>query len=155
MHGILLSCMGCCSSCFLNMLDKLQKWVCRALGPPHTASLESLARRRNVASLSLFHRYYFRRYSSELAKLIRFPQSCGRSICYSNRLHYFSVTVPRCYKDVYEYSFCSRTARFWNSLHAECFPLIYDVNGFKSRVNRHLLSLCSFEKAFLYTFYLA
>ena len=34
----------------------------------------------------------------------------------------------------------SRTPRFWHSLHAECFPLTYDLNSFKSRVNRHLFN---------------
>ena len=40
------------------------------------------------------------------------------------------------------------------SLPAECFPLTYDINGFKSRVNRHLFSLGSFYTVFLYDFHL-
>ena len=62
--------------------------------------LEPLAHRRNVASLSLFYRYYFGRCSSELAQLVPLPYSRGRSTRYSDRLHDFSVTIPRCYKDV-------------------------------------------------------
>ena len=58
-----------------------------------------------------------------------------RSTCYPDRLHDFSVTIPRCYKDVYVNSFFSCTARLYNYLPAECFPLTYDLNGFKSRVN--------------------
>ena len=54
---------------------------------------------------------------------------------YSDRLHDFSVTIPRCYKDVYVNSFFPRTARLWNSLPIECFPLTYDLSGFKSRIN--------------------
>ena len=27
--------------------------------------------------------------------------------------------------------------RLWNSLRAECFPVTYDLNGLKSRVNKH------------------
>ena len=42
----------------------------------------------------------------------------------------FFVTIPRCYKDVYVNSFFPRTARLWNSLPIECFPLTYDLNGF-------------------------
>ena len=30
-----------------------------------------------------------------------------------------------------------RTARLWNSLPLEWFPLTYDLSGFKSRINRH------------------
>ena len=81
----------------------------RITGPSLTASLEPLVHRRNVASLSLFYRYYFGRCSSELAQLAPLPFSQGRSTRYSVRLHDFSVTIPRCYKDVYVNSFFPRT----------------------------------------------
>ena len=45
-------------NCYLELLDKLQKGICRTVGP----SLES-----NLASLRLFCRYYYGRCSSELA----------------------------------------------------------------------------------------
>ena len=98
---------------------------------------------RNVASLSLFYRYYFGRCSSELAQLVPLPFSRGRSTRYSDRLHDFSVTIPRCYKDVYVNSFFPRKARLLNSLPIECFPLTYDLSGFMSRINRHLLTVGS------------
>ena len=76
------SCMEyCChvwagaSSCFLEFLDKLQKRICRTVGPSLAASLEPLVHRRNVASFSLFYRYYFGRCSSELAELVPLPYS--------------------------------------------------------------------------------
>ena len=50
-----------------------------------------------------------------------------------------SITIPRCYKDVYANSFFPHTAQLWNSLPVECFPLTYDQNGFKCRNNRHLM----------------
>ena len=78
------------------------------------------------------------------------PHSCGSSTRYFNLLHDFSVTFPRSYKDVYVNSFSPRTAGLWNSLLTECFPLTYDLNGFKSRFNRKLFSLGSFYTAFLY-----
>ena len=76
-------------SCYLELLDKLQKQICRAVGPSLAASLEPLAHCRNVASLSLFYRYYFVRCSSELAQLVPLPFSRGRSIRYSDRQHFF------------------------------------------------------------------
>ena len=88
-------------SCCLELLDKLQKQICRIVGPSHVASLEPLAHHQNVASLSLFYRYYFGRCSSELAQLFPLPYSQGRSTRYSDRLRDFSVTIRRCYKDVY------------------------------------------------------
>ena len=80
-------------SCYLELLDKLQKQTCRTVCPSLTASLEPLAHRQNVASLSLFYRYYFGRCSSELAQLVPLPYSQGRSTQCSVRLHDFSVTI--------------------------------------------------------------
>ena len=111
---------------------------------PLAASLEPLTHHQNVTSLSLLFRYYFGRCLSELAQLIPCPYSQGRSTRYSDRLHDFSVTIPRCYKDIYANSFFPHTARLWNSLPIECFPLTYDFSGFKSRINRYLLAVGSF-----------
>ena len=41
-------------SCYLELLDKLQKRICRTVGPSLAASLEPLAHHQNVASLSFF-----------------------------------------------------------------------------------------------------
>ena len=103
-------------SCYLELLDKLQKQICRIVGPSLAASLEPLTHRRNVASLSLFYRYCFGRCSSELAQLVPLPFSRRRSTHYSDRLHGFSVTIPRSYKDAYINSFFPRMAKLWNSL---------------------------------------
>ena len=48
---------GACS-CYLKLLDELQKWIYRTVGPSLDASLEPLAHHRNVASISLFYRCY-------------------------------------------------------------------------------------------------
>ena len=71
-------------SCYLELLNKFQKWICRTVGPSLAASLEHL---------SFFYMFYFG----------GFPlcYSSGRSTDYSYRLYDFSVTNPRCYKDVY------------------------------------------------------
>ena len=98
-------------SCYLELLDKLQKWICKTLGPSLAVSFEPLAHHWNT--------------------------------CYSDRLHDFSVAIPRCYKDVYVNSFFPCTARLWNSLPIEWFPLTYNLNGSKSRINRHLLTVSS------------
>ena len=57
-------------TCYLELLDTLQKQICRTVGPSLDASFELLAHCQNVASLSLFYRYYFGRCSSELAELV-------------------------------------------------------------------------------------
>ena len=76
-------------------------------------------------------------------------RSRGWYIRYSNRLHDFSITIPRCYKDVSVNCSFPRTTRLYNSLPAEYFPLSYDLNDFKSRVNRHLLLAGYFYNVFL------
>ena len=124
-----------------------KKLLSRTVDPSLAASLEPLAHRQNAASLSLPYRYYFGRYSSELAELVPLPYSRGRSTAgYSDRLDDFSVTIPRCYKDVYANSFFPRTARLleFSSLPTECFPLTYDLNDFKSKIIRHISSVGSF-----------
>ena len=131
-------------SCYLELLDKLQKWICWTVGISLAVSLEPLVHHRNLASLSLSYRYYFGRCSSELAQLVPLPYSRGRSTHYSDRLHDLFVTIPRCYKDVSVNSFFPHTASLWNSLPIECFPLTYDLSGFKSRINRYLLTVGSF-----------
>ena len=124
-------------SCYPELLDKLQKRICRTVGPSFATSIEALAYRRNEGSLSLryYHRYYFVRCSSELAELVPLPYYRERSTHYSNGLHDFSVTILRCYKNVYVNSFFSCTTRLWNSLPIEVFPT--------SRINRRLLTVGS------------
>ena len=131
-------------SCYLGLLDKLKKWICRTVGPLLAASLEPLAYHWNVVSVSLFYRYYFGKCSSELAEMAPCPYSQRRSTCFSDRLHHFSVTILRCCKDVYVNSFLPHTTKVWNSLPIECFPLTYDLSGFKSRINRHFSTVSSF-----------
>ena len=125
------------SGCYLELLDKLQKRICRTVCPSLAAFLEPLAHRPNVAS---FYRHYFGRCSSELAQLVPRPYSRGRSIWYSDRLHDFSVTIPRCYMDVYVKRFFPRTAKLWNSLPIECFLLPYNLKGLMYIINGNLLT---------------
>ena len=113
-------CIKCCCHiwagapcCYLELLDKLQKRICRTVCPSLAASLEPLAHCQNVASLSLFYRYYFGSCSSELAQLVPLPSSRMRSTCYSDRFHDFAATIPKRYKDVSVNGFFPRTARIF------------------------------------------
>ena len=131
-------------SYYLEFLDKLQKRICRTVGPSLDASLETLAHCRNLASLNLFCSYYFGKCLFETTELVPLPYSWWRSTHYSDRLHDISVTIPRYCKDVSVNSFFPHTARLSNSLPIECFPLTNDLCDFKSRINRHLLTVLSF-----------
>ena len=146
MYEILLSRLGRCPQLLLGIVRQATRTNtqdCRSF-TCLAASLQPLAHRRNVASLSLFYTYYFGRSSSKLGQLVPLPFCRGRSSRYSHRLHDFSVTIPRCHKDLYVNSFFPRAARLWNSVPIECFSLTYDLSDFKSRINRHLLTVGSF-----------
>ena len=110
------------ASCFLKLLNKLQNWICRTV-PLFAASPESLTHCWNGPSLTLFYKCYFGRCSSDLAHLVPLPYFWEHSNSYSDWFHDFSVTIPRWYKDTHVNSFFPCTARLWNSLPIECFPL--------------------------------
>ena len=74
----------------------LQEQESRTVGPKLAVFHEPLTYHQNIASLSLFYKYYFGRCLSELAKLFLLPYSHGRLTCYSDKLHDFSVTISRC-----------------------------------------------------------
>ena len=105
MYGILLSCLGWFPQLLLRIVRQATKRICRTVGHSLAAPVEPLAHRQNVAISRLSCRYYLGRFSSELAQLVPLPFFQGRSNCYPDRLHDFSVTIPRCYKDVYVNSF--------------------------------------------------
>ena len=60
---------GAPASC-LDLLDKIQKRVVNLVGPILSSSLQPLFHQRDVASLSLFYRYYHAKCSSELQGLV-------------------------------------------------------------------------------------
>ena len=75
-------------SCYLALLNKPQRQICRIVGPSLAASPEPLVHHRNVARLSLFYRYYFGRFLTQHAQLVLLPYFQGRSTRYSDGLGY-------------------------------------------------------------------
>ena len=125
-------------SCYFEIMDKLQKQIWRNVSPPITASLEPFDHRRNLAISSLFYRYYFRRCSSELTKLIPLPYSDGGLTVI---LRDFMIFLSS-FLDVIRMSWS--TVSFLAQLAFRIFYLWYAFfcpNGFKSRTYRYLLSL--------------
>ena len=57
-------------SVVLSLLDKVQRRIVNIIGPTLAAKLQPLSHRRNVASLSLFYKYFHGRCSSELSSLV-------------------------------------------------------------------------------------
>ena len=89
-------------------------------------------------SLSLFCKYCFGRCLSDLAELVPLPYSQGRSTHYPDSCMIFPSPFPMSISVV--------------SLPLECFPLTYDPNGFKSRINRNFFICRFFLNRFLACF---
>ena len=119
-------------SCYLELSDQPQKRIYRTVSSSLVTSLEPLVHRRNVANLSLFYRCYFGRCSSELTQLDPLPFSRRRSA---------RKILINCQGFLCQQFLSSRSQ---NSLVIERFPLTYELNGFKYRINRHLLIADSF-----------
>lgn len=64
----------------LHILERFQKRVCKAVGRAISDSLETLAHGCGVASLGLFHRYYFGKCLTKLAELIPLYLTCSLMI---------------------------------------------------------------------------
>ena len=137
---MLLSHLGWCPLLLLGIVRQATKMNMQAFWSftyRFSWTLDSLSKCGQLKS-------FFGRCSSELPQVVPLPFSRGKSTCYSDRLHNFSVTIPICYKDVYVNNFFPFTASLWNSVPIEGFPLTYNLNGFKSRINRFLLTVGSF-----------
>ena len=129
-----------CSQHALSSLDKIQNRMRGLVGDELFASLQPLSHRRNVASLSLFYRYFQGKCSEELHSLVpkkreftiptRFSETCEL------HPHFLELSMAR--TEFHSKSFFPRVAAMWNSLPPTCFPANYDLDIFKFRVNRHL-----------------
>ena len=54
----------------LDLLDRVQKWVVSLVGSGLSSDLQAPSHRKDVASLSLFYKYYYGKFSSEFADLV-------------------------------------------------------------------------------------
>ena len=79
--------------------------------------------------------------------MVPLPFFRGRSTCYSDRLHGFSVNIPRCYKDIYVNTFFPCRVILWNSLPIKCFlwpMMIVALNGIIWIIMQHSRSWSTF-----------
>ena len=125
----------------LSLLDRVQHRMKKLVGSALYSTLEPLSHRRDVASLSLFYRYYFGRCSDGLHTSMFPTFVASRPTRRVNFLHSFCVQVPQSRTVSRSSGFFVRTANQWNSLSANCFPDRYDLSAFKRRVNAHLRSV--------------
>ncbi|KAK3884497.1 hypothetical protein Pcinc_011235 [Petrolisthes cinctipes] len=126
-------------STFTTLLDKVESKAFRLINsPPLTDSLQPLSLRRNVASLSLFYRYYTGHCSSELSQCMLPPLRRACNTRQASHSHPFSVQLPNARVNRYSQSFIYTTGQLWNTLPSSIFPPYYDLCSFKRNVSRHL-----------------
>ena len=124
----------------LSCLDRVQRRLRYLVGDELFSTLPPLSHRRDVASLSLFYRYYNGKCSKELHSLIPPKKEFGRETRLSRKSHEHTLSIPTVGNKYHGQSFIPRTSKQWNALPSECFPEEYDLDAFKSNVNRFLLS---------------
>ncbi|XP_026314041.1 uncharacterized protein LOC113225816 [Hyposmocoma kahamanoa] len=125
----------------LDPLDSIQRRAVRIVDDPMlTDGLEPLSLRRDVGSLCVFYRLYNGECSDELFELV--PPSLfyhcttrRRRRLHPHFLDAWHVTTTRASR-----SFLPRTSKMWNGLPPEVFPLRYNMEFFKRRVNKVLRS---------------
>ena len=79
----------------LDLLDRVQKRVVSLVSSGLSSDLQALSHRRDVASLSLFYKYYYGKCSSELADLVPPKLVTVRSTRLSEQMHCHTV-IPLC-----------------------------------------------------------
>ena len=93
-----IKCIGWTTTFMSQLMLPVFTWTCwisytnryaQMLALPLAVSRDSLVLHLNLASFSLFQRYYFSRCSLELTELVSLLYSRRRSFLFSNRLHKF------------------------------------------------------------------
>ena len=122
----------------LSSLDRIQHRIHGLVGTELFSSLDSLGHRRNVASLSLLYRYFYGKCSDELHSLVPPIREFTRMTRFAltTGAHPHLLNIPRSRTQFRANSFFPRTAALWNALPAECFPPNYNLQLFKTRVNK-------------------
>ncbi|KAL3275354.1 hypothetical protein HHI36_020121 [Cryptolaemus montrouzieri] len=115
-------CCGCMEKRDVRLIDH----------PEITLDLQPLAPKRQVADLSLFHRYFHRRCSKELKDLIRRKLMFCSNTMLTRSSHHMAVHLTS-RTSLYKNSFVYRAGELWKSLPFNIFPTSYNLALFKKR----------------------
>ena len=143
-RGLIRPCMEYAShvwggSTHTALLNRVESKAFRLINsPPLTDCLQSLKHRRNVASLSIFYRYFHGYCSSDFANCMPPLLPRPRRTRLSTLSHPYSFHLTNSRVNQHLHSFIPFTGKLWNSLPDSVFPASYDLNYFKRGVSRHL-----------------
>ena len=124
----------------LDRVEKRAKNLMGLMGQQLANKLLPLSVRRDVASLSLFCRYYFGKCSSALGENVPKSKVFSRNTRRANPLTCYHVNIERTRTQARSQSFLVRTGHLWNQLPSSCFPGQYNLDSFKRRVNKFVKS---------------
>ena len=124
----------------LSILDRVERRVKNLVGQKLCDELQPLSVRRDVASLSLFYRYYFGRCSSALSECVPKPKVFSRYSRRASPTTCYHVEIERNRTQSRSSSFFVRTSHLRDRLPVSCFPDQYNIGSFKRSVNRFLMS---------------
>ena len=118
MYGVLFQYLLWCSKVpyGLDLLDQVQKQEVGLVGSGLSSDLQALSHRRDVASLSLFYKYYYGKCCSKLAHQVPPKRATVRSTRFSEQMHCHTINSPMCKTKFYQSSLFPCTATLWNSL---------------------------------------
>ena len=138
MYGVLLSCLG--GSSHTALLNIVESKAFRLINsPPLIDCLDSLSYRRNVASLSIFDRYFHADCSFELANCMP-PTSRGLAAKDFLLFLILNLSIYLRKELTSIFTLSSLTLVSSGTLFLlSVFPPAYDLNSFKRGVSRHLL----------------
>ena len=129
----------------LCLLDKVQSRAIRLIYNPNlTKSLQLLSHRRLVEDLSIFYGYFHGLCSQEIREIISVPLRRVRSTRSSTHSHPFRASLPNPRTLSHKSPFILKTCNLWDVLPSSCFPESYNLQSFKSKINKlDLISLSS------------
>ena len=129
------------AECHLELLNKIQRRATRLVGNANlTFQLAPLNAHRRVGFLFLFYRFYHGHCANSIAELMPRPAEIGRPLRNREAWHPYRVDLCRSRTVTSQSRFIARTSQEWNLLSCSVFLPEYDLQSFKSKINKDIMT---------------